>query len=349
MFCSTAPSVARFEQTLVFLKARQANQLAGNRSWPAHRPVTLPSVTQPAADRSQRFGALTERTEPFAPGDWGVFVSIALIWGSSFLLIAIGLESLKPGLITFMRVGLGALALLAVPGRSTRIEQADRSRMVLLSVVWTAIPFTLFPIAEQYINSAVTGLLNGSTPIMVAIVATVVLGQRPRGPQLAGIVLGFIGVIAISIPSLGEGATQALGVCLVLAATVCYGFAMNLAAPLQQKYGSVAVMRSMLLMATVWTAPYGLWDARTSTFEWGPVIATVVLGVAGTGLAFALMGTLVGRVGSTRASFITYLIPGISLALGVVFQGDEVSPLAIVGVCLVVAGAFMASRSASAS
>ncbi len=303
-------------------------------------------MRQTAGDRSQRFGEVAERNEPFGSQDWSIFVAIAAIWGSSFLLIAIGLESLAPGLITLMRVGFGAAALALIPGARIDIEPSDRRRVLLLSLVWTAIPFTLFPIAEQYINSAVTGLLNGSTPIMVALVATVVLGNAPKGPQLLGIVVGFVGVVAISLPSLAEGSSQAFGVGLVLGATVCYGFAINLAAPLQQKYGSVGVMRSMLYLATLWTIPYGLWGLRDSSFEWGPVVATVVLGVIGTGVAFALMASLVGRVGSTRASFITYLIPGISLALGVIFQGDEVAPLALVGVVLVIGGAFLASRRA---
>lgn len=300
----------------------------------------LPSL----ADRSQRFGALVDRTEPFAPSDWALFGSIALIWGSSFLLIAIALESLHPGLITLLRVGLGAIAISFAPRTGKKIDSSDYRSMLLLSVIWTAIPFTLFPLAEQHINSAVTGLLNGATPIFVALVATIILGKAPRGSQLTGILIGFVGVVLISAPSLNEGSTQALGVALVLAATVCYGFAMNLAAPLQQKYGSVLVMRTMLWMATIWTLPYGLWGLRDSTFELGPVVAAVVLGTVGTGIAFLVMATLVGRVGSTRASFITYLIPGIAVVLGVVFQGDDVSPLAIGGVVLVVAGALLAGR-----
>ena len=73
-------------------------------------------------------------------------------------------------------------------------------------------------------------------------------------------------------------------------------------------------------------------------------MAVAVLGVLGTGIAFALMGTLVGRVGSTRASFITYLIPVVALVLGVVFRGDEVFALELVGVVFVIGGALLASR-----
>lgn len=280
----------------------------------------------------------------FSLQDWALFWGIALIWGASFLLIAIGLESLHPGAITFGRVGFGAAVLAIVPAARKPIAREDRRRLVVLSLVWVGIPFTLFPIAEQYINSAVTGLLNGAMPIFAALVAALFLREFPRGTQRWGLLTGFTGVVLISIPSIGEGSNAAIGVVLVLLATVCYGFAVNIAAPLQRRYGSVAVMSKMLVLATLWTLPYGVWGLTESEYEPGPVLATLVLGVVGTGLAFAIMASLVGRVGSTRASFTTYLIPFVSLALGVVFLGDEVKALAIVGVVLVVTGAVLASR-----
>ncbi|HET7720721.1 MAG TPA: DMT family transporter, partial [Acidimicrobiales bacterium] len=135
-----------------------------------------------------------------------------------------------------------------------------------------------------------------------------------------------------------------VGVLRVLSATVLYGLATNLAAPVQQRYGSVALMSRMLALATLWTTPFGLWGLVHSDFGWGSLAATSVLGVVGTGLAFALMATLVGRVGGPRASFITYLVPVVSLALGAAFRGDEVAPAALLGVALVLAGAVLASR-----
>ena len=280
----------------------------------------------------------------FTPQDWALFLSIAVVWGASFLLIDIGLDALPPGLITLVRVASGAAALVALPQPAVRIEPTDRRRLLLLSVIWVAVPFTLFPIAEQYINSAVTGLLNGATPIFVATVAAVLLRQPPRGPLLIGIGVGFAGIVFISLPSIGDGSSQAGGVFLVLAATLCYGFAINLAAPLQAAYGTLPLMTRMLLLATVWTLPYGVWDIGAAELEAGPIVAVLALGVIGTGFAFAIMGALVGRVGSTRASFITYLIPVVSLVLGVVFRDDDVAPLALVGIVLVIGGALLASR-----
>ena len=230
--------------------------------------------------------------DQFTSADWGLFLSVAGIWGASFLFIDIGLDALPPGVITLMRVGLGAVALVVLPRQRTRIRPEDRLRLVTLSMVWVAIPFTLFPIAEQHITSAVAGLLNGGTPIFAAIFAMVLLRQPTRGAQLLGIAVGFVGVVFVSLPSIGEGSSE----------------------------------------------------TGDASWELGPVVAVAVLGVVGTGIAFALMGTLVGRVGSTRASFITYLIPVVALGLGVTFRDDEVFLLELVGVAFVISGAFLASR-----
>jgi len=299
--------------------------------------VTAAAAPLPVAAR-------TSPTEAFTAGDWAIFASIAGIWGASFLFIAVGLESLEPGVVTLLRVGLGAATLRLLPGDRVRIDPADRPRLLAVSILWVGIPFTLFPLAEQHINSAVTGLLNGATPTFTALFAALFFGRRTTGPQLLGVGVGFLGIVLISAPSLGEGSTQATGVGLVLLATVCYGIATNLIGPLQLRYGSRAVMGRMLALATIWTLPFGLASVSRSSVALGPIAAVSVLGIVGTGVAFLLMGSLVGRVGATRATFITYLIPVVALALGVVFQDDHVELLAVAGVVLVVAGAVLASR-----
>lgn len=293
-------------------------------------------MTTPTLPRSDRGS--------FEAQDWGLFSAVGLIWGSSFLFIAIGLESFHPGLITWARVGLGALALVLVPSARRRIDRKHFPRLLALSVVWVAIPFTLFPLAELHINSAVTGLLNGATPIFAGVIGGLFFARPPRGPQRLGLAVGFVGVALVSLGSAAEGGTAFVGVLMVLGATFCYGIATNLAGPLQRRYGSVPVMAQMLLLGAVWTAPFGAYGLARSDFAVGPAAAIVVLGVLCTGVAFALMATLVGRVGGPRATFITYLIPVVSLVLGAVFLGDRVSPVALVGVGLVIGGAVLAGR-----
>lgn len=282
--------------------------------------------------------------EPFASKDWILFTAVGLIWGSSFLLIKIGLEAFHPGLITWARVGLGALALLILPSARRPIERPDRSKLLLLSIVWVGIPFTLFPLAEEHINSAVTGLLNGATPFFTGIIGAFFFNRVPRGPQRLGIVVGFAGITLVSVGSSAEGGTAFIGVLMVLLATFCYGIATNLAGPIQQKYGSVPVMAKMLVLGTLWTTPFGVYGLTRSTFAMGPAVAVAVLGVIGTGLGFAFMATLVGRVGGPRASFITYIIPVVSLILGAAFLDERVAAIALAGVALVIGGALLAAR-----
>jgi drug/metabolite transporter (DMT)-like permease len=256
----------------------------------------------------------------------------------------IGLEAFKPGLITWMRIGFGAVVLGLIPNARRPIEAFDRPRLIALSFVWVAIPFTLFPIAQQYINSAVAGMLNGAMPIFAAVIATMLLRKLPHGAVLVGLLLGFVGVAAISLSSGSGDSSEALGVVLVLLATLCYGLAVNIAAPITQQYGSLAVNAQMLAYATIWTAPLGVTGLVQSTFAWDSFLAILVAGAIGTGLAFLIMGSLVGRVGSTRSSFITYMIPVVALVLGVVFRNDQVTIVALVGVILVIVGALLAAR-----
>ncbi|MEX0985110.1 MAG: DMT family transporter [Actinomycetota bacterium] len=281
----------------------------------------------------------------FTPTDWALFLTIGLVWGSSFLWIAYGLDRFEPGLITWWRIGAGALALWSVPAARTPVAREDRPRLIALSFLWVGVPFTLLPLAQSLgVTSAVNGMLNGALPVLAVLVGSFMLRRGPTRPQIAGLVLGSAGIAMIALPASGEGSSEATGVLLTLGAVCCYAFAINIAAPLQQKYGSLPVMARMLALATVWTAPFGVSSLGSSSFGWGPALAVTILGVAGTGLAFVLMGILVGRVGGPRASFATYLIPVVALALGVVLLHEHVAAVSIGGAGLVITGAVLASR-----
>lgn len=280
----------------------------------------------------------------FTPLDWGLFASIGAIWGSSFLFIAIGLEAFEPGLITWLRVLFGAGVLWLMPAARGAIDRADRPRIVALSFLWVAIPFTLFPLAEQHIASGLTGLLNGAVPITVAAVGALMRRRLPARGQLLGLVLGFAGVALIALPAAGEGSSEATGVLMVLAAVACYGVATNIAGPLTQRYGALPVMARMVGLAAIWTAPFGLWSLPRSSFAWNAFAAVAALGMLGTGVAFAVMGRLVSRVGPTRAAFAIYLVPVVAMILGAVFRNEPIVIWSVVGVAMVIGGAMLASR-----
>lgn len=280
----------------------------------------------------------------FEATEWVLLASVALIWGSSFLFMAIGLESFRPGVVTLARVGLGAFTLALVPRARAPIAREDRSRTLMLGVIWIGIPLSIFPIAQQWIDSSVAGMLNGAVPITSAVFATVMLGKLPGWRQMIGIAIGFVGVVAISVPEIVDSSSTALGAFLVICAIVLYGLATNVAVPLQQKYGALPVLFRAQLAALVIVVPYGLLEVRGSTWSWSAALAMVPLGVLGTALAFVFMATLVGRVGGPRGAIAIYFVPVVAIVLGVVFRNETIAPLAVVGVVLVLAGAWAASR-----
>jgi drug/metabolite transporter (DMT)-like permease len=281
---------------------------------------------------------------PFAPLDWGFVLGAASIWGGSFLFMAIGLDAFEPGVVTLLRVGFGGLALVLLPGARTPVARDDLPKIALLSVTWMAFPLTMFPIAQQWIDSSVAGMLNAAMPLLTVLIAWSIF-HTPTGPRrLFGVAVGLVGILLIGIPEASTAGTNAAGVGLVVLAVASYGIAVNVAGPLQQRYGSLPVITRALGIATVLTLPYGVVGIPASTFAWDSLIACFLVGAGGTGVAFVFAANLTGRVGAVRASLITYVIPVISIVLGVIFRDETVTIAAIIGTGIVLLGAYLSSR-----
>src|SRR5260221_14780549 len=168
---------------------------------------------------------------------WMLVVVPGLIWGASFLFIAEGLEAVAPMGVTFMRIAVGFLTLSLVPSARRPILSSDWPKTALLGVLWLAFPLSMFPFAEQHVSSALAGMLNGATALFAAAVASILARRLPSRAVLVGLAVGFLGALLIALPGMGgsEAASgQALGITLILAALISYGFAVNLAGPLQQ-------------------------------------------------------------------------------------------------------------------
>jgi len=282
--------------------------------------------------------------QAFGPTEWGLLAFVAGVWGSSFLLIAVGLDAFAPGVVTFGRILFGMLGLAVVPAARTPIDREDWPTVALIGFTWMALPLSLFPIAELYVDSSVAGMINGSVPLFAALIAAFLLRTRPGRTHAMGLVIGFVGVVAISLPSLHGADASPLGIGLLLVAVVLYGLSANLAVPLQQKYGGLAVMWRVQLCALAMTAPYGLASLPASDFTWDSFVAVVVLGLLGTGWAFVAMTNLMGRAGAARGSVAIYLTPVVAILLGVVFRDETAAVLALGGMVLVLVGAWLTSR-----
>lgn len=284
------------------------------------------------------------RTAAYGPAEWGLTLAIGFIWGSAFLWIAIGVDSLSPGVVALARVVLGAAALAAFGRARRRIERADWPRIAVVAVVGNAAPAWLFAAAETELDSAVAGMLTSGTPLLSLTIASLMLRSLPGRSQAVGIGMGFGGIVLMALPSLQGVEADARGVGLVLIAIVGYALSGNLIVPLQQRYGGPAVTMWALVVSSVVLAPVGIAGLGESDFRPGAVVAVAFLGIVGTGVARSLAATLAGRAGAPRMSTTTYLVPVVAIVLGVLFRNETVEPTALVGVAVVLAGAFVATR-----
>lgn len=276
--------------------------------------------------------------------DWGHLGLVAVIFGSAFMWIALGLRSLEPGVIAFGRVAFGACALAVIPGSRRRIGRGDRLRLVTAGLAGIGAPAILFALAEQRIDSAVTGMLVSAIPLMTTVAASLMTKTMPGPRRRIGLLIGTAGVVVVALPNLTGAAAGAAGVGLVVAAIMGYATANNLLVPLSHRYGPLPVTMWALTISSVALLPLGLAGLPASSFEWVPVLSVVVLGVLGTGIARAMMVALLATVGAPRGSITAYIVPITALILGVAVLDETVEPLQVVGMLIALSGAYLVSR-----
>ncbi|GAA3433536.1 DMT family transporter [Kutzneria kofuensis] len=279
-------------------------------------------------------------------------VSLALIWGSSFLWIKLGLDALSPSQMVFARVLLGALVLCAIAfARRTPLPSGRQMWGHLVVYVFFAnvLPFTLFAIGEQTVDSGLTGVINSTTPLWAVPCTLLFGGVRRLGLNtVIGVVLGFAGVLVIFSPwqatdvNLGGAA-----VCLVAAAS--YGVGVVYAGRFLANKGVApgALAAAQMLTATAMSALVLPFDGlQPIHFDVPALLAVVVLGVFGTGFAFLIQQSQIAKEGPTAASMVAYLLPVVSVLLGVVFLHETLSWREVAGMAIVLVGVGLTRRKA---
>jgi drug/metabolite transporter (DMT)-like permease len=297
---------------------------------------------------------------------WATFLSLAAIWGSSYLFIKIGLEDgLPPYTLVSLRTLFGALCLgllmVATRGRLPRTRRAW-SRISLLAVVNIAIPFALTTWGSQSISSGLVGILNAMQPLFAVVLASLVLHDEPlTGGRVAGLLLGFAGIVTLALPRLTPGNSSEtaalLGMAAVVGASLAYAVGAVYArhritgrplirgedgvprAPtaLEISFAQVLVAAfvTTTISAIVERPPSGILTLPSSAEGW---FAILWLGVLGTGLAYILYFRVMAAWGATRTTLVTYVMPVIAIVLGFVFLGERLRPAELVGTALIIGG-----------
>lgn len=270
---------------------------------------------------------------------------VALTWGASFLFIAIAIDHVATGVVPVARLAFGALALACVPAARKRIDREDVRKVALLGFVAMTVPFYLYPLAEKSVASSVTGMINGSIPVTTVLAAAVLTRTVPSRKRVIAVFVGFVGIALISFGSVGDGKGASVhGVLFLLFATCCYAFTSILSREMQVKYGTLTVLLWQELFALLFSLPLGIPAFADSDFAWSALLALMVLGALGTGLAYVLYGMLMVRAGAVRGVIGVFFTPIVATFLGVIFRDEKVTVLAVIGMFVVICGAWLTSR-----
>ena len=271
---------------------------------------------------------------------------LATLWGPSFLFIKVAVAEIPPLTMVTVRVGLAALLLyLFLRLRGGRLPGFGRLwlHFAVLGLLAHTIPFTLISWGEIYIDSAVAAILNGTTPLFTMLIAHhAIADERMSWSKLAGMLLGFLGLLLLVWPALVSGyQASTAGILAVTLASCSYGMALVYARRYLRNLPSMVAPTAQLLMATIYTIPLALYLERPFSLSWPSpqaVGSLVVLSVIGTALAFVVYYKIIEVAGATYLSMVTYLMPVFGVILGVLILNEQLTWNAYGGCGLILSG-----------
>lgn len=277
---------------------------------------------------------------------------LALCWGPSFLFIKLALIDLSPTLLSFFRIGIGALILnLILFLRSNYLprELAFWHNSAIAALFSVAIPFMLINWGQQFIESSLGSLLNGTTPFFTVIFSAVLLNEEKVSKnKITGIFIGFIGLLVLVYPNISNGISASMqGILAVVLASASYGIGWVWVKKKLTGVTSFKAPAAQLLIATIYLLPFAIFDSinlsdfKPSIVSIGSIIA---LGTLGTAIAFILYFKLIERAGASYASMVTYLVPAIGMILGSIVLYEKLTVWMLAGSFMILYGIFFANK-----
>jgi drug/metabolite transporter (DMT)-like permease len=278
---------------------------------------------------------------------WALFVASSVIWGVPYLFIKIAVDAgVPPAFVAWSRIALAALLLLPLASRRGALRGLrGRGRaIVAYAACEVAVPFVLIALGERHLTSSLAAILVATMPLLVALLSLGLRSaDRPTGPRLIGLVLGFGGVIALLGIDVAGKPAELLGAALVLLATLGYAIAPFIVSrhlvdldPLGPVAASLTVAAIALLPAALAAPP----DGMPGLAGWASI---VVLGVVCTALGLVVFFRLILEAGPSRATVITYVNPVVAVVFGMLALGERLGAVSIAGLALILGGSWLST------
>jgi drug/metabolite transporter (DMT)-like permease len=278
--------------------------------------------------------------------DWLIFLALGFFWGSSYLFIKIGVDhGLQPFTLITFRLLIGFLLLATVVGIAREPLPRDLrvyGHLFVMGVVNIAIPFSLITFAEQSVDSSLAAVINGAVPLLVIVIAAIFLaGETITVNRLAGLAVGFLGVVLIvgfDITDLGS--SSAVGELALLGSTLSYAVGAVYARAHIHGLRPMIPAVFQVFFGLIVTATLAFLTERPLAVRWVPesIFAVVWLGLLGSGLAYLCFFRILQHWGATRTSLVAYLLPVYGIVLGALVLREPIAASTLAGGALVIAG-----------
>jgi drug/metabolite transporter (DMT)-like permease len=279
--------------------------------------------------------------------DWGLIVTLAILWGSGFTLIEIGLRSVPPNTLVFARMALAIpplLLLLRIRGETLPGDFKSWEMLTVVGLLNVVVPFILFYWGMTQISTGLASILNATTPLWGVVAAHFLTRDEKATPaRVIGVLFGVAGIaVMIGVDALKGMSSGILAQIACLIATLCYAlgsiygrrFGQSGMTPLSIATGQVITSAIILLPIALFTdAPLSL--PMPGMAFW---LSTIAMAVFSTSLAYFLFFKLVESAGASNSLLVTFLIPIVAVVLGAAFLGERFSVNQGAGVMLIAVG-----------
>jgi drug/metabolite transporter (DMT)-like permease len=275
---------------------------------------------------------------------------LSAIWGASFILISLAVQSFSPLWVALIRLIFGSAFLWTVllSRRRTLPPRRLIGWLLLVALFNNAIPFVFFALGERTVPSSIAALLNATTPIWALLLSISFMKQRLERGAIPGVLLGFFGVILVvyshgSAVAAGSVRSYAIGILFIALASAGYAIATVLAKAKLAGLDPIGLATTQLSLAGLMILPLALAGPHPVHIQTRSILAGIALGIAGSGLAYLLYYSLLDRISSTRVVSVTYLLPIWGLFWGSIAH-EPITVMAYIGVAIVIFGLYLLNR-----
>ena len=269
---------------------------------------------------------------------WVLITILGAVWGSAFMFIKIATPELGP--IALVNIRLAVAGLIFIPfllqQKYLKHFRSNLKNILVLSVINTALPFSLFAYASLESSSNMLSILNGTTAIMAVVISTIWLKIRLNFFQIMGIFIGLFGIVVLANPDNVYISMKATIFCL--SAAFCYALSANYIQKFAYKTNTIVLIGWSLVIASVLLLPITFFNLP-SQFPSNNVIFSILwLGVISTGVAFLGYVRLIEKVGAVKTATVAYFIPVFGVIWGYVFLGEPITLQILIGMILILIG-----------